>query len=113
MHANHELIKLWANHEKRHDFFHRYQKWGVWFTVEQLGYTYFKHDLPDGKTIIAMEYQTAVWGEQELKVRCLFYLHEGGLYSPTPSSDWQICDHLKQLKIKLQQEAKGGSTDGA
>ncbi len=55
--TNVELIRLWANDEKRRAFLANYKEWGVWLNITELGLVYYKYDLPKGHCILAMEYK--------------------------------------------------------
>ena len=110
-HTKSELIKLWANSDKRRAFAQDYKSWGVWLTVPELGQTYYKYELPDGVRLIAMEYQREDYystsSEGETQTITVHYLWKGKYFIPFTVSDYAIADHLKVLKMQLQKELKG------
>jgi hypothetical protein len=102
-----ELIKKWANDDKRRAFPKEYRDWGVWITLRELDLTFYKYDLPDGKRIVVMEYVNetmAVYGTDGKRVK--FYLQEGEFFLTHSVNDYAINDHLKNLKIRFQKELK-------
>jgi hypothetical protein len=105
-----ELIKLWVNSDKRREFLKTYKEWGVWLTVQELGLTYYKYELPDGCRILAMEYQREnpypVSGDGERQTITVYYLWEGELFTPSPASEYTITDKLKNLKTAMQKELR-------
>jgi hypothetical protein len=45
--TNQELVRLWANAEKRKAFLADYTKWGVWLTIPEIELTYYQYELPN------------------------------------------------------------------
>jgi hypothetical protein len=124
MSTNQELVKLWANDQKRKAFINDYKSWGVWLTQPELDLTYYKYDLPGcmgeqdakhptspgGSRIIVMENLRSPYSSEKKKddntpIVCIsFYLQTGDYFNPSKSSDSYIAEHLKEIKAKL---AKG------
>ena len=102
-----DLVKLWANADKRKEFLKNYKEWGdVWLTVPELGLSYYKYDLPGKGHIITMEYSRhnpyPRPGDEPLQTITVYYLWESEFFNPSPSSEYTITDRLKQLKLELQ-----------
>ncbi len=107
--TNTELIRLWANDEKRRTFLADYKEWGVWLNISELGLVYYKYDLPKGHRILAVEYQRkdsyAPVGGASLQTVVLFYLWEDGdRFAPTAAVETYIADWLMHLKWELKRE---------
>jgi len=105
-----ELVKLWANNEKRRAFVNDYKSWGLWLSQPELDLTYYKYDLPGGGRIIVMEHLRAPYpserpaGNSKAVVCKTFYLQTGNYFSPSAVSDYTIAEHLKDIKAKLAKE---------
>jgi hypothetical protein len=112
--TNQELLRLWANAEKRKSFLKSYKEWGTWLTVSELGLTYFKYELPKGGRIVAMEYQRAtpypMEDEERLQTIAIYYLWDGEHFIPNPAGEYYITDRLKNLKMELQKELRTKTT---
>ena len=111
-----ELVKLWANTDKRREFIKHYKAWGVWLTVPELGQTYYRYDLPDGSgRILAMEYRREnhyqFAGEEKIQTITVYYLWDGEYFAPNSASEYTLTDRLKTLKTALQKELRA-ETDG-
>lgn len=112
MYTTQELLELWANNEKRREFVNNYKAWDVWITQPELGLTYYKYELPDGKKLIAMEYlrEPNSWdtdaGHDETIVNTNFYIWKGRHFNPAPASEYEMADCLKNLKGTLSKEQK-------
>jgi len=112
MFTTHELLSLWSNDQKRREFIKNYKVWGWWFSQPELNLTYYKYDLPGGGRIIAMEYLREPYTSERYKcregfIKCEnFYLQRGDYFNPSASSDHEIAEHLKHLKIVLAKELK-------
>jgi hypothetical protein len=110
-----ELVKLWSNTDKRREFLKNYKVWGIWLTVEELGLTYYKYELPNGARILAMEYQRRnpypLSGEGEVQTLTNYYLWEDEYFSPSSASEYAIVDLLKKLKGQLQTELSPNKAD--
>ena len=112
MHTEQELLKLWANDEKRREFIKNYKEWGIWFTVPVLDLTFFKYDLPGGSMVIAMEYLREPYlsernnGNGESFASAKFYLQRGKHFNPFSSSDHEMAGWLKDLKESLSKEQR-------
>jgi len=108
-----ELVKLWANSDKRREFLKNYKDWGVWLTVPELGLTYYQYALSDGDKILVMEYKRQnpypISGEETLHTVALYYLWDGEHFIPNSTSEWEITDRLKKLKAKMQKELRSES----
>lgn len=111
--TNQELMRLWANTEKRKGFLANYKEWGVWLTVSELGLTYYKYELPKGGRILAMEYKRQnpypLKDEGQLQTITIYYLWDGEHFIPSPAGEYYIADRLKNLKMELQKELRAGS----
>lgn len=105
-----ELVRLWANNDKRREFLKNYKEWGVWLTVPELGLTYHQYALSDGTRILAMEYQRQnpypLSGEDTLQTIAVYYLWDGVHFTPNSASEWEINDRLKKLKAAMQSELR-------
>lgn len=112
MFTNQEHVKLWSNDEKRWAFVQDFKVWGVWFIQPELGLTFYKYDLPDDSRIIAMEYQREPYygekpdGNGETVTASKRYLQCGKYFIPSPTNDYRIADHLKDIKARLMKELK-------
>ena len=108
MDNNKNLIKLWANNEKRQTFLSDYKSWGVWFTTPELELMYYRYLLPDGTTIIATEYRRELTQYSKEEIGVLYYTQgEGTFVCPKyASSIGYVAELLKAAKVKLQQDAK-------
>ena len=107
-----ELIKLWKNNETRNDFLKAYSDWGVWLTTKELELTYYRYELPNGTTIIAMEHQQRkysgynegyIW---DTAVR--FYVQAPNEpFSPNSNTSISgVAELLKAAKVSLQGKSK-------
>jgi len=108
-----ELVKLWANNDKRREFIRNHRTWGVWFMVSELGLTYFKYELPDGGKILAMEYQRENpyprADEGKVQTCTNYYLWDGEYFIPSPASEYLLIDRLKNLKTTMQKEFRANT----
>ena len=108
--TNQELVRLWANADKRSEFLATHKKWGVWLTIPELGLIYYRYELPKGDRILAMEYQRKNsyprTDEEVLQTVTVYYLWEGELFTPNPASVSYITNRLKELKVEIQKELR-------
>ncbi len=108
-HINAELIRLWANDEKRRAFLANFKEWGVWLNITELGLVYYKYDLPKGHRILAMEYQRVdpytLGSGAPLKTVVNYYIWEDGdRFDPTAAVETYITDWLMHFKWELKRE---------
>jgi len=103
--SNEELKKLWTNHEKRRAFIEMYKDWGVYITVPELNLTFYKYDLPDGAKLVVMEHMQKTHapgkGKDPWYIRAKVYLQKEEYFMPHSSSDYEVCNYLKELKRSL------------
>jgi len=109
-----ELVQLWANNDKRREFLKHYKKWGVWLTVSELGLTYYKYELPETGSILAMEYQREnIYPQysngEKIQTITVYYLWDGEYFIPNPAGEFAIVDRLKNLKTAMQKELRANS----
>ncbi len=107
--TNNELVRLWANDEKRRTFLADYKEWGVWLNITELGLVYYKYDLPKGHRILAMEYQRVdpyapESGAPLQTVVNYFIWEDGDRFDPTAAVETYIADWLMHLKWELKRE---------
>lgn len=71
------------NNEQRKEWLRNYKAWGVWYTDENIGCTYYKYDFANGACLIAETYQVPAtrWYEAHEA----YYLHLVG--GPEPPRD--------------------------
>jgi hypothetical protein len=109
--SNEELIKLWANSEKRKAFVETYKEWGIYACIESLALTYYKYILPDGAQIFVMEHMQEVYRYNEGGLKWesgkKYYLQKGDHFEPRSVGLSTIDEHLMSLKQTLLQK-KGG-----
>jgi hypothetical protein len=112
MFTDHDLVKLWANDQKRREFVKDYKTWGVWFEQPELDLTYYKYDLPGGGRLIAMEYLREPYASERYSnngesIICKsLYLQRGKHFNPFASSDAEIASRLKDVKENLSKEQR-------
>ncbi len=110
MHRKQDLVKLWANGEKRKAFIQDYKAWGVWFPQTELSLTFYKCDLPDGSRIIAMEYlREPYYGEKTdggPETGLKYYLQKGEYFNPSSVSGSTMYEHLMHLKEDMAKELR-------
>jgi hypothetical protein len=104
-----EYIKLWANDEKRRAFLKNYKSWGVWLTVPELDLVFYRHELPNGVKILAMEYQQKDWNPYRSNkvdhfTEIRLYLWEYEKFMPNQSNEHFIAEYLLNLKKEYQNE---------
>ena len=104
-----ELIRLWANDEKRRTFLADYKEWGVWLDISELGLVYYKYDLPKGHRILAMEYLRkdpySPGSGAPLQTVVNYFLWENGdRFDPTAAVETYIADWLMHLKWELKRK---------
>jgi hypothetical protein len=108
--TNQELVLLWANTDKRKAFLANYKNWGSWLTVQELGLTYYRYDLPKGEKILVMEYQRRnpypIANEESLQTVVVYYLWDGAFFIPNPAGEYFITDKLKNLKVEMQKDIR-------
>ena len=94
------------NNEQRKEWLRNYKAWGVWYTDDNIGCTYYKYDFPNGARLIAETYQVPAgkwWDEHEE-----YYLHLIGgpeppknswrrnkVYTKHPNSETELVEFLK------------------
>jgi len=104
--SNEELKKLWANHEKRQAFTKLYKDWDIHATIPDLNLTFYKYDLPDGSTLFVLDHMQRNHSRYGNKRKWLFrtkmYLQKEEYFEPRATSESEVCNHLKALKMKLQ-----------
>ena len=100
-----QLVRLWGNSDKRKEFVKNYKVWGVFARTPKLGLTYYQYTLPDGARIIVTEYQSS-YRSKGVGTTLHLLKKADEHFTPYSTNDWQINEHLKDLKIKLQAELK-------
>jgi len=109
---NNDLIKLWKNNESRRDFLNAYSEWGVWLTTKELDLNYYRYQLPDGTTIIAMEHMHKAYvGYQqgytwETSVRYYVQTQDEPFTPNSHNSITAVAELLKAAKVQLQSRTK-------
>jgi hypothetical protein len=109
-HDKKTLMKLWRNYESREVFFKAYRDWGVWFSVPEVDFTFFRYQLPNGDTIIAMEHNRHTYvGIKEgyqWSTGVRYYIKKSGkLFTPDNlTSSSALNEILKNVKTALQKE---------
>jgi hypothetical protein len=114
--GNKALVELWKNDDRRREFLKNYRAWSVWITTPELGLTYYRYDLPEGSKILAMEYQNENSyrhsDENEYQTITHYYLWTDRLFTPHFSSENEIVECLKKLKVGMQKELRADKTEG-
>lgn len=105
---NKNLAQVWGNNEKRESFLKAYREWGQWITTPELELTYYRYILPDGTTIIALEYLRDKKYYSKNEPGVMYHIQrKGNPFCPGYSSHLSsVADLLKKAKIQLLQEAK-------
>ena len=112
MNDNKDFIKLWKNNESRQDFLNAYSEWGIWLMTKELDLTYYRYQLPDGTTIIAMEHMRKTYagykqeGTWETSVRYYVQKVDEPFTPNSHSSITAVAELLKAAKVQLQGRAK-------
>jgi ParB family chromosome partitioning protein len=102
LYTNEELAILWSNSEKRRAFTEKYKEWGIYAQTAELNLTYYKYDLPGGSRLIVMEHmQKYNPFSDEWEISTMKYLQKYEYFMPHNVSDYDIDEHLKELKGEL------------
>lgn len=80
-----ETIQL-ENDDQRKEWLRNYKEWGVWYTDDNIGCTYYKHDFTNGARLIAETYLIPAAKWQPEHEEC--YLHLVGGPKP-PNNEWE------------------------
>ena len=51
-------LPLFRNNDQRKEWLRNYKDWGIWYTDEHIGCTYYKYDFENGARLIAEEYES-------------------------------------------------------
>ena len=88
-----KLQKL-KNNEQRKEWLRNYKAWGVWYTDDNIGCTYYKRDFPNGARLIAETYQVPAteWRDEHEE----YYLHLIG--GPEPVKNGGVSKWNKHIK---------------
>ena len=80
-----EAIQM-ENDDQRREWLRNYKEWGVWYTDDNIGCTYYKHDFTNGARLIAETYLILATKWQPEHEEC--YLHLVG--GPKPANnEWE------------------------
>lgn len=71
------------NNEQRKEWLRNYKTWGIWYTDENIGCTYYKYDFANGACLIAETYHMPA--SRLYEAREVYYLHLVG--GPEPPKD--------------------------
>lgn len=51
-------LPIFRNNDQREEWLRNYKDWGIWYTDEHIGCTYYKYDFENGARLIAEEYES-------------------------------------------------------
>ena len=51
-------LPIFRNNDQRKEWLRNYKDWGIWYTDEHIGCTYYKYDFENGARLIAEEYES-------------------------------------------------------
>lgn len=51
-------LPIFRNNDQRKEWLRNHRDWGVWYTDEHIGCTYYKYDFENGARLIAEEYES-------------------------------------------------------
>ena len=104
-----DLIKLWQNDTSRREFLKTYKDWRWQTTIKAYGLSFWEFDLPDGRTLIAMEHNTKAYSYLLKKVSyddkkgvCYYIMQKDKPFIPDRMSESAVVAELKALKVRLQ-----------
>lgn len=81
------LLPLLKNSDQRKEWLRNYKAWGVWYTDDNIGCTYYKYDFENGARLIAETYQIpeSKWKKEHEA----YYLHLVGGPIPPINGLWE------------------------
>jgi len=110
LHSDKELIKLWANNDKRREFVDTFKSWGVYAETPELNLTFYQYILPDDSKLIVMEHMQKNYyncdNPNDWKIGTKTYLQKNKYFMPDSASTYEVCDHLKNLKQTLVEKER-------
>ena len=110
-------LTLMKNNDQRKEWLQAYRDWGVWYTDENIGATYYKYDFENGARLIVEEYENilSICGKEEKSISGYYHLVGGpeparsnGVekwtrherYTKYPNSETELAEFLKEVQRK-------------
>lgn len=105
------------NNDQRKEWLQAYRDWGIWYTDENIGATYYKYDFDNGARLIVEEYENifSICGKEKKTISEYFHLVGGpeparsnGVekwtrhkrYTKYPNSETELVEFLKEVQRK-------------
>lgn len=110
-------LTLMKNNDQRKEWLQAYRDWGVWYTDENIGATYYKYDFENGAILIVEEYENilSICGKEEKSISGYYHLVGGPeparsnrvekwtrheRYTKYPNSETELVEFLKEVQRK-------------
>lgn len=110
-------LPLMKNNDQRKEWLQAYRDWGVWYTDENIGATYYKYDFENGARLIVEEYENifSICGKEKKSISEYYHLVGGpepsrasGIekwtrherYTKYPNSETELVEFLKEVQRK-------------
>lgn len=110
-------LTLMKNNDQRKERLQAYRDWGVWYTDENIGATYYKYDFENGARLIVEEYENilSICGKEEKSISGYYHLVGGPeparsnrvekwtrheRYTKYPNSETELVEFLKEVQRK-------------
>lgn len=110
-------LTLMKNNDQRKEWLQAYRDWGVWYTDENIGATYYKYDFENGARLIVEEYENilSICGKEEKSISGYYHLVGGPeparsnrvekwtrheRYTKYPNSETELVEFLKEVQRK-------------
>ena len=110
-------LPLMKNNDQRKEWLQAYRDWGVWYTDENIGATYYKYDFENGARLIVEEYENtfSICGKEKKYISEYYHLVGGpepsrasGIekwtrherYTKYPNSETELVEFLKEVQRK-------------
>lgn len=110
-------LPLMKNNDQRKEWLQAYREWGVWYTDENIGATYYKYDFENGARLIVEEYENifSICGKEKKTISEYFHLIGGPepvrsngaekwtrheRYTKYPNSETELVEFLKEVQRK-------------
>lgn len=110
-------LPLMKNNDQRKEWLQAYRDWGVWYTDENIGATYYKYDFENGARLIVEEYENifSICGKEKKSISEYYHLVGGpeparsnGVekwtrherYTKYPNSETELVEFLKEVQRK-------------
>jgi len=97
---SHEPLPVLKNNNQREQWISEYKAWGIWYTDQNIGVTYYKYDFENGDRLVAAEYPSQIhtWDKSPYVPVYHHLVKTGHTYNNYANSMTELIEYLKKMQ---------------